>query len=335
MTATAIPSIVGQVIQLQLQANTEDWLGLFDRLELWHSYDGEYFQEVTAPTWRGARVPRDGGDLPLSPPSGDRVNLVGETLSLFLNEQTQVDVTFTGSNPLSYAQAATQVNAATPLVTAWVDEDGRFVVQSVQAGSIAILRVLPTTASSLLGLPTTEPGWFNYGLDARIQLIEDVNFYPVTQHHCHTASAFKTRFSNSFNNTTSEFSTPFYVEDLPIIDTSLTITGFLDLVDLRGRPVYNREVAITTKFMGTVLGGSMVTPTDQRLLTDRNGHVEVTLIRGMSIVVSIAGTNITRDITVPSDPLISSFNLLDPAVGSDDVFNVQVPDVDFAVRRTL
>jgi hypothetical protein len=59
------------------------------------------------------------------------------------------------------------------------------------------------------------------------------------------------------------------------------------------------------------------------------------LVRGTKITVAIAGTDIVRDIDVPTDAAVSSFNLLDPTKGTNDAFKVQVPVFEYAARRSL
>jgi hypothetical protein len=71
------------------------------------------------------------------------------------------------------------------------------------------------------------------------------------------------------------------------------------------------------------------------LLTDSSGRVEFPLVRGLGVTVSVAGTSLVRDITVPVDITVDIFNLFDPTIGTDDNFRVQVPELDYAIRRTL
>lgn len=326
------PTITGQVVELQFRVNDADWLGLFDRLEVWRgpSIDGPY-TELTAVQWRGARVPVDGGDP--SAATGPGLTLAGKTISLLLNELTQVDITLAGPDPLTLADVATQINAGTHLVRSWVASDGRLVIETVEPGNVAILHILSTDGASLVGLPTALPSSVGYGKDARLQLIAGQIVYPFVDFHSDPSFFYKTRFRNVNEGTLSAFSLP--VQKNTVVDPSQLILGTLDLVDARGRPVQNREVSISSKFTGTLVNGRGLVPVDQTALTDVNGHVEFYLLRGLSITVSIAGTRLARDVTVPTDPALLSFSLLDPSVGTDDVFAVQVPDIDFAVRRAL
>lgn len=331
-------SIVGQAIQLSLQAASADWAGLFDRLEVWRSTSGASgpYVELTAPVWLGARLPSDIlEEPPAVPPTGASVNIVGMRISFLVNETTEVDVTFTGTNPLSYAQAAAQITAGgSGLIKSFVSSHGRLVVETIDPGNKTILRVLPTDAAALLGLPTTDPA-YSYGKDARIALTGSSTAYSFSDVHGDVEYFYKTRFSNSVNNNVSNFSVPFAAKTGGVVDKSLLIIGVVDLVDVQGRPVQNREVSIYTKFQGVVMDGRAMVSMDAKSLTDVNGHVSFPLVRGSQITVSISGTQLVRDITVPTDPLLTSFNLLDPAVGTDDVFVVQVPNIDFAVRRSL
>lgn len=332
-----MPTVAGQVIRLQLRANKDDWSGFFDRLEVWRGDAATGpFTELTAPQWVGARIPDIQGDPPPVPPAGDSVALSGKTLSLLVNEKVPIDITFTGSDPITYATAVTQINAGGQgLVSAFVSADGHVVLQTAAPGTETILRVVPTDAAALLGLPTTLPSAVAYGKTARSVLIADLDVYDFVDYHGDPTFFYRTRFSNSLNGDVSEFSPPFPGGGSAVLDPSLLILGVIDIIDLQGRPIQNREISISTKFTGVVAEGRAVMPRDQVALTDASGHAEFTLIRGMTITVAVAGSQIVRDVVVPSDPALTFFRLLDASVGSDDVFVVQKPQIDYAVRRSL
>ena len=92
---------------------------------------------------------------------------------------------------------------------------------------------------------------------------------------------------------------------------------------------------VDNQFNGTVSGGFMVAGGAQAALTNNEGYVEFRLVRGLAITVSIAGTSLFRDLTVPTDPTVESFNMMDPNLGKDDLFQVQTPALDYAARRSL
>ena len=300
--------------------------------------DGPY-TEMTATTWAPPTFPSDlyGQSPPASPVTGAQVSIVGLSLDLLIDEETAVTITFTGSNPITFETAAGQIESqSNGLVTAFVWNDGRMVLMTSQPGNGAILHVLGGDAAPLLGLPTSLPISVAYGKDTRPELIAGQSVYEYTDYHGSTSYWYKTRFRQASTNNVSNYSLPFSPSSASIVNSSTLILGMLDLVDAQGKPVQNREVRVWTRFGGTVLPINIgVIPRDITQLTDQNGHVQFQLLRGLQVTVSIAGTQLVRDITVPTDPTLTSFSMLDPTVGSNDVFVVQVPNVDFVVRRTL
>jgi len=68
------------------------------------------------------------------------------------------------------------------------------------------------------------------------------------------------------------------------------------------------------------------------MLTDAVGHAETYLVRGSQVSVAIAGTNIVRDVEVPT--VGTSFDLGAALATADDVFQIHTPDIPAAVRRS-
>lgn len=333
---TADPTILGQVAELNFLAPPQSWTGLFDHLQVWRSSDpAGPFTELTGPQWAPPRLPIGGGDKPSVPGSGRLLDLDGLTLSVLLDEQRQVDIVFAtlGLIPISTAAAAVTAGSG-GLLQAWVDSNGIFVLESYEAGNDRILRVLPTDAAVLLGLPTTYPDCYAYGRDARITLAEGVDTYQFVDSHSQKVAYYKTRYSSSSSLDVSEFSIPF-----PSVASSASaadvVRGVLDLVDASGRPKQNREVTASVRFSGQQVDRFSVVDTQLSALSDSNGHVEFLLIRGSKVTIVVSGTKLARDITVPMDPAVKVFNLFDPGVGSDDLFVVQKPSIDWAVRRSF
>jgi hypothetical protein len=332
--------VLGQVIQLNLRAQGSDWIGLFDHLEVWRSVlgaDGPY-TEMTAASWLPPTFPPDlYGQVPPSPAVvGPQVPIEGLVLNLLLDEETPITITFTGLTSLTFSQAATQITAqGEGLLVAFVWMDGRLVLTSMEPGNKAILHILGGNAAPLLGLPTTSSSTVAYGKDARLELIRGQELYQFIDYHGDPDFWYKTRFRQALTGNVSDFSLPFAASSASIVDTSTLIIGTVDLIDAQGKPVQNREVSLYTRFGGAVAGTDGVIPRDIRQLTDENGHAEFSLVRGLQVTVAVAGTQLVRDITVPTDMSLSSFGLLDPGVGSNDVFVVQVPNVDYVVRRSL
>jgi len=328
-----------EVVQLQILVKDEDWKGLFDHLEIWRSrasISGP-FEELTSDRWRPARLPKTAGDLPSPAVTGASVSIVGLILQLKVNEKDDLVITFTGTDPLTFSDVASQITAqGLTKVRSYVDAEGTLTIETTEPGTGAVLRVVGGDAAPLLGLPIDEPSNLAFGQDARIPLKEGVETYLFTDIRGSDAYYYKTRFRNRSTQGVSEFSQPFSVGQALGISASNIVCGQLDLVTLEGRPLCNVEVSVYNRFRGGLVEGRLVTGGAQTKITNQNGHVEFLLVRGTDVTVSISGTDIVRDITVPTDETVNIFQLLgaDPATG-DDHWKVQVPNIVYAERRSL
>lgn len=330
-----------EVVQLQVTVESEDFEGLFDTVEVWRSTAGSSgpFEEITDERWRAARIPKTADDEPTTPATGESVALVGKELELRVNEDEDNDIliTFTGVDPLTFADAATQVTAqGLGKVRAYVAADGTFVVETTQSGSGAVLRVLESDGAAILGLPTTEPDSLASGKEARIELKLDQVVYTFKDLRGSDAYYYRTRFSNSVSGSFSEFSPAFSVGAAPGLLPDHLACGRLELVGLNGSPLSSARVTVYNAFQSSLIDGRLVAESRQSKVTDEDGVVEFTLVRGSRVTVAISNTSIVRDIAVPEDAETVVFNLLDPSVSAgDDVFKVQVPDIVYAERRSL
>jgi hypothetical protein len=328
-----------EIIQLKLLASLDDWSGYFDQLEVWRSRQTSSgpWEELTAEGWKAARVPMAADDAPSSPVAGPLVNIVDKELELLINENEEVNVTFTGTDPLEYGECATQITGqGLNLVTAYVTSGGDMVVESVSPGNLQELRVVGGDAAPLLGLPTEEPDSFGFGRNPRISLIKGEESYEFTDAHGSIEYWYRTRYRNNSSKATSDFSTPFQVPAGSGISPENMVVGRMELVNMEGRPLANREVGVRSTFRGTLVDGKHVVTSDLLKSTGSDGTVEFTLPRGLEVTVSIAGTDLVKKVTVPTDSSISSFNLLDPEYSDDeDYFKVRVPAIPYAARRSL
>lgn len=326
-----------QALQFDIAVESVDWENRFDSMEIWRSRAsvGGPYDVLTGDTWASARLPM-GADNPPSPPqTGPSLPLTTKKLNLLIDELKKVTVTFTGPDPVSLASAATQIQSqSVGLVTAYV-LGSQLVIQTTTPGTGAVLRVVGGDAAPLFGFATTEPGNLSFGLDARVQLVHGVSKYIFTDQNGSVSFFYKTRFFNSATHESSEYSLPFQGSGILTIDPSNVIRGTVDLVDIAGVSIANQPVLLYNRFEGHLVEGKVIVGGGVNGLTDANGHIEFLLVRGSKISVAIGGTNLVRDVVVPTDPSLSSFNLLDPQFGTDDVFNVQVPNIDYAVRRAL
>jgi hypothetical protein len=260
---------------------------------------------------------------------------VGLALELLVNETTPISVTFTGVNPITFAAAATQITAAGNNLISSLVSAGVLAIQTAGVGEAMILRCTGGDAAPLLGLATTEPDNLAFGQDARIVLVATNQDYGFRDANGSPLFFYKSRFFNSQTQLTSDYSLPFRGPQAPGLPQSDMVRCYVDLVDLSGVPFANQEVLIYNRFSGTQIDGKTVTGGSARLLTDVSGHAELLLPRGLDAVVSIPGTSLARDFTVPTDPTIQSISMLDPSVSVDDVFTVQQSNLPAAARTSL
>lgn len=301
-------------------------LQAFNRIEIWRSRLGEGgpYEELTGPAFASASL--------LSSTSGPAA-VDGKTLSLRVGEQSDIDVVFAGVDPIAIATIASQITDQGLGLLSGSVEDSHLRISTAAAGAGAVLRILSSAAAPSLGFSSEEPAGLAFGRDPRILLQSSRERYNFVDTQGSATFFYKTRYRSTITNGVSEFSLPFLGRTTRQLPAANLIRGFLDLIDGQGRPIIGRSVFVGPISKYKIVGEKSVIESQDWRLTDENGHVNYTLVRGIKILVAIAGTNIVRELDVPTDSLLESFNLLDPSYGSDDGFAVQRPDVDFAVRR--
>jgi hypothetical protein len=324
-------------LQLDIYVDSAAWEGAFDSLEVWRSRNvrgaGPY-TALTGEGWARASLPAH-AVAPSPSQTGPSLTLSSKVLNLLVGEKTAIAITFTGSDPLTLHTAAGQIITQGNGLLASFVLDGQLYIQTTQPGSSAILRVVGGSAAPLLGLSIIEPGSLSFGVDARIPLVHNVQNYLLTDVNGSRDYWYKTRFFDSSSDTSSEFSIPFQGRLVSDIGPQNVIRATVDLVATNGAPAVGQAVLLFNRFDGTRVSGKTVVGGTMNVLTDENGHAEFILVRGSKVTVALAGTSLVRDVTVPTDALVQSFDLFDPALGSNDLFDVQVPNIEFASRRSL
>lgn len=336
---TSSSATIGVSVQLDVHVAVGIWEDQFDTLELWKSRQGEGgpWEPLMGETWGSARLPSDvEGEAPDPPATGPMAAVVGKSLELEVNSTSTVVVTFTGAGTsINLKTAAEQIQAQSGGLLRSFVIGSKLVIETELPGAQATIRVLGGDAAPLLGLSTHEPAGIAFGLDARIPLAVGITSYLFTDPHSDDSYFYKSRFFNTVTRTASAFGPAFKGTALQGLSASSTVLGGADFVDARGVAKANQVVLLYARLDGTILEGKVVAPTaPTRLVSDENGHVEVQLVRGMKLTMAVAGTDLVRDIEVPTDTDITSFNLLDPSFGSDDLFKVQVPVIEYASKRS-
>lgn len=325
----------GEVIRLDIFVKEPVFFSTYDRIEVWRSVAGQGgpYSELTAMALSPARLPEGADDAPAVPVVGPSAVLDGLELELLVNEYVEVTVTFSGADPITYGDAATQVTAqGQSLVEAYVTAAGVFVVQTTGAGTGSSLRVLSSDGAAQLGLPVDE---LVFGRSAWLNLVDGTDRYLFEDLLGSGTYFYKTRFRNASTGAVSEFSLPHSIGTRAGTEPDNLICGKADLIQADGTPLINQQVQLRAEFTGILVDGAVMAGTTVEKMTDEDGHVEFVLVRGQKFGVSVPGTSLFRTITVPTDPTKEVFNLFDPDIADEDIFRVQVPEIVVAERRTL
>ena len=318
---------------LSISLGEADVVG-FDALEVWKatSVSGPYL-EMTGANWRGARLPSYGGDLPDTVVDGARVVVEDLTVELLVKEE-ELTVTFVSTEAVTLAAVAEAITAqGAGLVTAYVDSRGQLTLETALGGPSATLSAVGGTATSTLGIPLDS---ISYGVAAWLSVPVGDSVQTFVDPYSSTGTYYRTRLRNRATGAVGAFSDAVPANNPSGLPANSLVLGTIDVVSLDGKPIRNIEVTVYNKYSTLPVDGRLVVEGTVRMVTDSEGHAEVYLLRGAKVTVSISGTAITRDVTVPSDPTTSTFSLLGSEVGAqDDAFRVQVPVLNYAARRSL
>ncbi len=324
-------------VRLDISAPETLWLGRFSHIEVWRSKLGVQgpYEEISSPDWAPARIPRT--SMEPGPSPGARANISGKKLIVLVSGGGQYDVEFVGTDPFTFATAATQVtNSCRPYFRAYVDTKGKFTLETLGIGGSASLQVLGGDAAPLLGLPIHPPDNFNNGKEPHIPLVLGRTLYGFRDYYGSSDYFYKIRFREILSGAVSDFSEPILASARSGISSENLVVGFVQLVRTDGRPHTNQGVSVFSSIeTGYQVEGFTVSSGEQNVSTDKNGYAEFLLVRGMEINVGISGMNMMRRVMVPTDPTVTSFDLLSPEYGKDDAFSVKRVDVPAAVKVTL
>jgi hypothetical protein len=329
-----------QAVELDLFVEETEWLGRFDRLEVWRSRGLEAgpYEPLTSDAWLPARIPADATGAPTTEP-GPSINLAGRTLELEIYESISLSISFVGPDPLTLADAAAQITgAALGLVRSFVVLTGSLiglVIETEAPGLQAILRVVGGTAAPRLGLAIIGPDAVSFGRDGRIPLVSGRARYKFVDPNGAPEYFYKTRYFNASSRETSAFSARFRAPAIARLSSTSLVRGTVALADGSGNPIPNRTVLVYLRLQSTQVEERTIVGGPAIKTTDKNGRVEFMLVRGSSITVAVGGTDLARAVEVPTDPAIETFDLLSPTYGKDDLFAVQRLDIEYAARRSL
>jgi len=165
-----------------------------------------------------------------------------------------------------------------------------------------------------------------------VSLIKTAITYSVNNWVCEVRDPSDGLGNNTFELLTAAFS-PTTTDPTPPKDFA---TLFLRLFDMTGLPVRGANVTLTMVDPPTILVTNTVWDTSRCWTTDSNGYVEMRVLQGVQLDVSITPLSLRRRITVPSgDDAANPVNLATLISSASDAFDILALTIDTAPRRNL
>ena len=137
--------------------------------------------------------------------------------------------------------------------------------------------------------------------------------------------------SDTDGETFSSFGDPVKGDIGSIVAPTDLVKAYATFAKLDGKPVSGTAVIFYNVFMPPLQVGDIgIIGREIRVETDQAGYLETMLVKGSLVDVIISGTGIIRRITVPT----ADFNIMSAVAAADDNFQIQIPDIPAAVRRS-
>lgn len=252
----------------------------------------------------------------------------GKTLTVKVNNGANQTFSFVTADPISADDLADLINdTITGAVSVEIDQ--RLKLSTVVTGTGGRIDIVGGTALADLGL--TLDAWVT-GTDSHVLLSPSQEEYEYDDQNGAVDYFYRTRFYSSISGQFSTYSDPIIGEIGYIVPGSELIVGKIDLAGIDGRPVAGRTILFGVRDQPLV-ASSFLIAANAWVVTDEAGHAEINLIKGARVEVTISGTAVTRVITVPDSG--SDFNLVDAIAAAEDSFQIHIPDIPTAVRRSL
>jgi hypothetical protein len=312
------------VIKLTITvANLTNVMSMFDLIQVFRSEDGETgdFFEITGATAAAAT---------LLGTETSSFTLNGLTLKLEVDGGDEQTIPFVTADPIAIDDLVDFINDN--LTDAVASEDtGAVRITSDTTGTLGTLEITGGTALTELGFTSSQK---DNGEDARITLQAGVETYYYDDQSGDPDYYYKVRYYNSSLDSWSDYGPASKGSIGSILPASDLIKAVVNLAGTDGKPVTDRKVVFYNKYVPpTVISDYLIADREVVISTDLLGYAETMLVKGAEVVVSIVGTSIVRHITVPSTG--TEFSVNDAIAAADDMFQIQVPDIPDAIRRTL
>ncbi len=260
--------------------------------------------------------------------TGPYADLSGEELRVRVDGGTAQSVTFLSADPISTAFAVEEINEGTTGLVAADDGTGKLQLTGNLVGTGGTIEITGGGAAVELGLSQVAV----HGTDQRISLVADVNDYAYVDLSGELAYWYRYRYYDETLETYDDWSDWVQGSTGAAISADDLIVGKIMAADIDGTALSGLRVNLTNVYSPLISDSYFLAGRTKQIETDATGMAETDLIKGMLLDVVIEGTSIIRRITVPTTGV--EFDLLDPDLVEDDPFNIQVPDLPSAVRRS-
>lgn len=179
------------------------------------------------------------------------------------------------------------------------------------------------------------PGEERYGLDAWRRLAAGQLSYPFVDPRGAETDFYRVRLFDVLSTGLGRTYPPVPGALRGGLGSEHLIEGYCRLFDMTGRPVENALVSLYASQRAYPPDGAAgIFPASVDTKTDRMGWARAQVVRGARLTLSISGTNLAREILVPTEG--QEFDLLDPSISVDaDAYRVQVPNIVVGERRSL
>jgi len=265
----------------------------------------------------------------LLPPLPSPYNVVSKTLQIIRDSQPQVNIIFTGTDPLSAAQLVPQLNTALGAVVA-AEVLGQLELTSTLVGTASKLKIVGGGAAAEFGWAANTK---DIGEEAHIQLVAEQTLYSFTDNDGESSYYYKATFLNTTNLLTSSDSDPFQGDAGTLVSASNLAVAKVDLIDGRGIALPDQEITFYSVNESFSVEGFQIALTRRpiTIVTSTSGHAEVPLVKGTRWKVIFEGTSFVREFVVPD----ADFDLLALLAAAPDPFKIVELQFPAAPRRTI
>jgi len=257
----------------------------------------------------------------------------GNALQLKINDADQVDITFSGVNPLTVAQVVSQINAQIAGLSS--DDAGHLKLQSSLLGTQSKIHVVGGSAAVLLGFTVDQRV---IGKEPYVTLVSGQSNYSFYDRDGNGTGEqefyYRVAYYKTTTGLTSTWSEPFLAEPGIVIDASKMSLGHVDLVTIEGVSKEGQDITFFPLFTILTVDDYQVGLVKEPITVTTNnaGHAEVSLVRGTKVKVVFVGTSLVREVTIPD---AATFDLLALMGSAPDPFNPYYPDYFRSFRRSL